>query len=792
VLGSEWLPVALGSLIAASVLAVWIQRDGFIDREEANHVQRALETYDAMFGSASEPPSLRRLVAVRIDQSKVWYGWPSYVPEAIAWRVLGRTYDNGVLANICCLLAIVALSGAIGWWFDPRAAPLAALFHAMLPGALVWAHFFNVTLAVMALTYLAVLALLRASAWERRAQAVVAGLVCAAVTVAKATTVFFWAPLLAVTAARALIPRDRRAVAARNLSLFVLATLPAAAHYALGWEPLRWWAARVHQIYAFESGWASFRRGAWMRPLEVLLPFHLALCVLGFMAMLARRDRRWLGLALALWPVPSLLGVFLTGGFPGTTRDVLPLVLAPCLIASLALARRAPLERLSVLWSLLAFGGLFVSINFSSRFDDTAMGRHLTWLRPYIDGTPTIRLRPYPPVLDSVILALRASGAGGACSCLPAAPYPLPPGDPRPVVLLDHNMIGPENLTVAFALGGEKLPWNLGYVPYPLPTPLLRTALGCAQAIVVGGPTFTAEYYGADQRARIGREMVLHWGRAMPVGQWPGFGQLTLRQSTERPLCEMGEQRDVEEWLARWPVGGGEGSYYGDYLRLLLAGGDPPVLGSMMATIREAAGRRLRRLEENHDTVATMFGEEGVARGVLASLQQMRVLDAARADPSAWSALLWLRRGSALPLKLSPPKLGAGGFAFQWDAAGFPSRVRPGRPLIGYVSVVNRGAEIWPSRREARGEAYAVRVGCRILDEGGTEVRPAVARGDLPGSVSPGERATLWMHIDAPTAPGAYRLECDLLQELHEWFSAHGNAKLTAGFMVEPDGAPAN
>jgi hypothetical protein len=760
----------------------WIERDGFMDREEANHVLRALETYDAMFGSVSAPASLRRLLSVRIDQPKVWYGWPSYVPEAVAWRVRGKTYDNGVLADLLCLAAEVTLARALGRWLDPRAAPLMVLFHALLPGALVWAHFFNVTLAVMALTYLALLAVLRAGAWDHWPRALMAGLACAAVTVAKSTTVFLWAPLAAVTAGRALMARDGRTGRVRNLAVFSLGLVPAAVHYGLAWEPLQWWATRVREIYAFESGWASLRRGAWMRPHEVLLPLHIALSVLGLIAMLSRRESRWRGAALALWPIPSLVGVFLTGGFPGTTRDVLPLVVAPALLASLAYARLPRASRLAVLWTLLGFGCLFVPINFSRRFDDTAVGRHLAWLRPYIDGTPNIRLRPHPPVLQATIAALTANLGSGACSCLPAAPHPVSPGDPRPTVLLDHSLIGPESLIVASALAGEKLPWNLGYAPYALPTPLFRTTVGCASAVLLGEPPFQAEYFGVEEASiAAGRELLRDWGEGTVLGTWPGFGTLTVRRSTEPPLCRISNQEAVDVWLGRWTAGGGEGRYYSDYLRLLLTGGDSATLTSSMASVRQAADERRRRLQAGDGVSAALFGEEGVVRGVLASLGRMRV--AAAADSTETSPdILWLRRGSALPLGLPPLKLGDGAFALQWGPARFPSRVAPGGRLIGTLAVTNRGDESWPSLREARGPAYSVRLGCRILDAAGNEVPSPLARGDLPRSVAPGMETSISISIDAPRSPGTYRLECDLLQEQYAWFSPHGNPKVTVDF----------
>jgi hypothetical protein len=247
----------------------------------------------------------------------------------------------------------------------------------------------------------------------------------------------------------------------------------------------------------------------------------------------------------------------------------------------------------------------------------------------------------------------------------------------------------------------------------------------------------------------------------------------------------MTEQPAVDAWVKRWPTGGREGRYYGDYLRLLLTGGRPAELASVTVLVREAAEERLRTLQAGHDVPAAMFGEEGVTRDVRASLERMRILDPGQSLPSPSPELLWLREGSALPLRFAPVKLGDGGFKLQWDDVRFPAHLRRGEPLEGTVAVTNRGVETWPSLREARGPAYAVRLGCKVQAAGAGQDSLPNERSELPGAVAPGAHATIPVRIDAPPSPGAYRLECDLLQELHDWFSARGNPKLGVDFTVD-------
>jgi len=786
--GSEWLPVAVGGLLSAAALVVWIHSDGMMDREEAHHVLRAIDTYDAAFGSATTPPSLRRLIKTRVDQVKPWYGWPAYLPVAICWKLFGRTYDNGVLANLFFWAAVCGLAGSIGFWFDRRSVPTIVLFHALLPGALIWAHFFNVTLAVVAMTYLAVCTLLFASSWQRRGRIAMSGLVCGVLTVAKSTTVFFWVPLAAVTLWRALSIRSDRPVVFKNVIVFAAGLLPAALHFAVNRAPLLYWARLVHDLYRSEFTLRAFIAGAQHRPYEILLPFHIGLAALGFVVLAARRDTRCLAVGFALWPIPTIVGVFFTGGFPGTTRDDLPLALPAALLASLAASRLPRAPRVTMLWSLCAYGALFLAVNFFGR--TVAGAQTFDWLRPPVDGVPNIRLRPSPPLIDATVDGLSklipASGQA-PCDCLPVTPYPITAGGERPTVLLDHVLIGPENLYAHFALLGKTPPWNVGYVPYPLPPPALRTAISCASAIVLGEGAMSAEFMGAEERAAQRRRLVVEWGQSVDLGRWPGFGTLSARRRTELPLCGLTDQAALDGWVTAKTVNPEEGLYYARYLKLLISGGEPAILRSDLEAARRETNERLRRLEAREDPASTTFGENHLATAVRASLAQMRIADGpeGEAGDAMSGGTVWLRRGTALAVGQSRPILSDRGFALAWGEPLFPRAVSAGASLNGAVQVVNRSPESWPSIREARGPAYAVRLVCRIMAADGTEVSAPQERGEIRAAVAPGAQTAIPYRIQAPKQRGAYRLECDLVQELHSWFSSHGNPKMSMEFVVE-------
>jgi hypothetical protein len=399
-------------------------------------------------------------------------------------------------------------------------------------------------------------------------------------------------------------------------------------------------------------------------------------------------------------------------------------------------------------------------------------------------------LRPYPPLIEATVAGLDKlvpADAEARCDCLPVTPYPIPLGDRRPTVLLDHRLIGPENLSAHFALLGKAAPWNLGYVPYPVPMPALRVAISCASAIVLGEGAMTSEFMGAEDRAAQRRPLVFGWGEGLDLGTWPGLGRLLARRTTEPPLCGLPRQSALDAWVTETVREPGEGAYYARYLKLVVSGGDPAAMGAEVDAVRAETEERLRRLEARADPSASIFGENALAAAVRASLGQMRIdgRPGREGDAAARPDALWLGPGTALALRRSQPLLSDRGFALSWGEPRFPRRVAPGVSLDGTVLVLNRGPETWPSLRETRGPAYAVRLACRLVGADGRELAAPQERGEIPGAVAPGAQTEIPYHIDAPRERGAYRLECDLVQELHGWFSAHGNPKMSMDFTVD-------
>ena len=146
---------------------------------------------------------------------------------------------------------------------------------------------------------------------------------------------------------------------------------------------------------------------------------------------------------------------------------------------------------------------------------------------------------------------------------------------------------------------------------------------------------------------------------------------------------------------------------------------------------------------------------------------------------------------SAAPGGFSP--LPASAFRVDWKAPESPLRVTAGDQLSLEITVTNRGDVPWPDPASSGGSPHgagAVRLGHRWWPLSGTEpgvnVGYAETRTDLREALPAGESATLQVELKAPTTPGNYKLEFDLVQELVTWFRAQGAPPLILDVVVEP------
>lgn len=115
--------------------------------------------------------------------------------------------------------------------------------------------------------------------------------------------------------------------------------------------------------------------------------------------------------------------------------------------------------------------------------------------------------------------------------------------------------------------------------------------------------------------------------------------------------------------------------------------------------------------------------------------------------------------------RLCPPPR----YRVEWRDVDLPSELPAGQEMVAAVTLQNRGNLVWPS------EGYnPVRVGYRWLDAEGREVKVSDLRSPLPNPVEPDGITALEVAVAAPSTPGSYTLQLDLVQENFAWFSTLG------------------
>lgn len=101
-------------------------------------------------------------------------------------------------------------------------------------------------------------------------------------------------------------------------------------------------------------------------------------------------------------------------------------------------------------------------------------------------------------------------------------------------------------------------------------------------------------------------------------------------------------------------------------------------------------------------------------------------------------------------------------------------RVAPGATFPVRAMVTNQSPLPWP-RFENSDMQHWIRLANRWLDEEKTVIRPHDARGDLARTLGPGEQLEITLTATAPSMPGDYLLELDMLQEVVGWFAQNGS-----------------
>jgi hypothetical protein len=133
-----------------------------------------------------------------------------------------------------------------------------------------------------------------------------------------------------------------------------------------------------------------------------------------------------------------------------------------------------------------------------------------------------------------------------------------------------------------------------------------------------------------------------------------------------------------------------------------------------------------------------------------------------------------------VPTSAPPHSVPAGPLAVRWVAHDLPP-YRAGATAIGRLDLENAGTAAWRSR-----PGRDIHLSYHWLDPLGNPIVWAGAFIMLPERVEPGERIAVWVTVQAPMPPGAYRLAFDLVNEGRYWFRELGNERLELEMEVLP------
>ncbi len=121
--------------------------------------------------------------------------------------------------------------------------------------------------------------------------------------------------------------------------------------------------------------------------------------------------------------------------------------------------------------------------------------------------------------------------------------------------------------------------------------------------------------------------------------------------------------------------------------------------------------------------------------------------------------------------------LPASAYRVEWMPLELPARLQPGADLDVQVGVRNEGSDPWPAT--GQGELYVVRLAHRWLRarDGQVVVDYGDQRVEFSAPLPPGQSVMLSDTLHAPSKPGDYLVQFDLVHEGVAWFEQRGVPK---------------
>jgi hypothetical protein len=127
--------------------------------------------------------------------------------------------------------------------------------------------------------------------------------------------------------------------------------------------------------------------------------------------------------------------------------------------------------------------------------------------------------------------------------------------------------------------------------------------------------------------------------------------------------------------------------------------------------------------------------------------------------------------------KVADRPLPDSGFRATFSVLDPPAMLHRGQEAVVRIKVRNISDVPWPALGEGSDKKkYRVQLGNHWIDSNNIAVVGDDGRTPLPHDLEPGDEVELPLTITAPTAPGEYLLELDMVQEQIAWFEEEGSA----------------
>jgi hypothetical protein len=126
-----------------------------------------------------------------------------------------------------------------------------------------------------------------------------------------------------------------------------------------------------------------------------------------------------------------------------------------------------------------------------------------------------------------------------------------------------------------------------------------------------------------------------------------------------------------------------------------------------------------------------------------------------------------------------------GPYRYSMSTMNPPARMKTGQHLLLTIRLKNLSDVTW-SQRGQTGSQYPVTIGNHWLDLENRMIKHDDGRSTIPRDLNPQEETELPLSVIAPSTPGEYVLEIDMLIEGVTWFSQAGAKTARLHVSVEP------